>query len=29
LECKVLLGRNAIASRCLIDCSRSHLMSRP
>lgn len=29
LECKLLLGRSALSDRCLIDCSRSHLYSRP
>ncbi|XZE42824.1 ATP-dependent zinc protease family protein [Pirellulaceae bacterium SH467] len=29
LECKLLLGRSALAERCLIDCSRQHLYSRP
>jgi hypothetical protein len=29
LDCKVLLGRSALASRCIIDCSRKHLLSRP
>ncbi len=29
LECKVLLGRSALSSRCLIDCSRKNVMTSP
>jgi hypothetical protein len=29
LECKLLLGRSALASRCMIDCSRKFVLTRP
>lgn len=28
LECKLLIGRSAIAGRCLVDCGRTHLLRR-
>jgi hypothetical protein len=28
LECRMLIGRNALAGRCLVDCSRVGLVSR-
>ncbi len=28
LECKLLLGREALSNRCMVDCGRSHLTTR-
>ncbi len=28
LECRMLLGRSALAGRCLVDCGRSNLLSK-
>jgi hypothetical protein len=28
LECRMLIGRSALAGRCLVDCGRSNIVSR-